>query len=88
MSVNMQARAYKALAVALDTVKESPTCDKKGYVSRLADNLIDGVAEFQLMDDFADGAGQELEGKMRAAYSSSALVVNCFARWRGIGRGG
>ncbi len=82
MSVNVQARAYKALAVALNTFKERPTCDKKGYVRRLADNLIDGVAEIQFMDDFAGGAGRELEGKMRAAYSSSALAVNCFARWR------
>ena len=82
MSVNMQARAYEALAVALDTFKERPTCDMKGYVSRLADNLIDGVSTIQFMEDFVGGAGQELESKMRAAYSSSALAVNCFARWR------
>lgn len=82
MSGSPQTRAVDALTAALGAVNPNSSCDKQGYAGVLADNLVLGVAEDQFREDFAEGAGQELDGKMRAAYSSSALAVNCFARWR------
>ena len=82
MSPKIQPRAIKALTAALTIRTGNRSSDREGYADVLADNLVDGVTEDQFREDFAEGAGQELEGKMRAAYSSSALAVNCFARWR------
>ncbi len=56
--------------------------DARGYAFRLEDNLLDGVSKELFEGDYRAGAGHELEGKMRAAHSSAALVVNTFARWR------
>jgi hypothetical protein len=55
--------------------------DEAGYVIRLNNNLFlplttEAIHEFQV------GAGQELDGSMRAPHSSSALVVNVFHYWR------
>jgi hypothetical protein len=35
-----------------------------------------------IAQDFGSGAGRELDGKLRAAHSSAALVINTFGRWR------
>ena len=56
--------------------------DAAGYALHLEDNLIEGVSRNQFEADYLAGAGQELGGKMRAAHSSAALVVNAFAPWR------
>jgi hypothetical protein len=56
--------------------------DAAGYALRLEDNLVDGVSKELFEADYRAGAGRELDGKMRAAHSSAALVVNTFARWR------
>jgi Restriction Endonuclease associating with ARP len=56
--------------------------DTKGYAVRLEDNLLAGVARADIEAAFGAGAGQELEGKMRAPWSSSALAVNSFAPWQ------
>ncbi len=82
MTGNPQTRSFKALTTALCAFNGNAVCDEEGYADDLADNLIKGVVADQFAEDFAGGAGQELEGKIRAAYSSSALAVNCFARWR------
>ncbi len=56
--------------------------DAKGYVVRLEDNLLPGIARADIEAAFGAGAGQELEGKMRAPWSSSAFAVNSFAPWQ------
>ncbi len=81
MTPNLRQRAVAALAIGLESYRESPLCDQKGYVANLEHNLVNGVETDQFQQFFAEGAGQELEGKMLAAHSSSALAVNCFARW-------
>src|SRR5450759_1463439 len=56
--------------------------DEKGYVSEASRNLIDGVHLNDFEADLRQGDGNELEGKFRAAHSSSALAVNTFAPFR------
>lgn len=55
--------------------------NKRGYVRHLADNLYEPLKQDSL-DDFIRGRGGELESKMLALHSSSALVVNFFHYWR------
>lgn len=81
MTQNLRQAALQALAAGLETAKGKALCDQKGYTVSLADNLVDGVTLEQFQHDFEGGAGQELQTKMRAAHSSSALAVNCFGRW-------
>jgi hypothetical protein len=56
--------------------------DTQGYVVELEDNLLPGITRGDIEEAFGVGAGQELEGKMRAPWSSSALAVNSFAPWQ------
>lgn len=63
-----------------------------GYVASIDDNLVPGIGPEVYCSDYRGGAGQELlwtkhmgrecPPKMHAAFSSSALVVNTFARWK------
>jgi hypothetical protein len=75
-------RAKVRLLDAARRAKPHATFDAAGYSLRLEDNLIDGVSRNQFEADYLVGAGHELGGKMRAAHSSAALVVNGFAPWR------
>jgi hypothetical protein len=56
--------------------------DKKGYVSEAGQNLLEGVRLVDFEADLRQGDGNEMEGKFRAAHSSSALVVNTFAPFK------
>jgi hypothetical protein len=56
--------------------------DGKGYVSSAEQNLIEGVLLADFEADLRQGDGNELEGKFRAAHSSSALAVNTFAPFK------
>lgn len=56
--------------------------DDRGYTSRSELNLLPGVRLEDVQADLAQGSGQELDGKFRAAHSSSALAVNAFGPWR------
>lgn len=56
--------------------------DEKGYVSEAAQNLIEGVRLADFEADLRQGDGNEMEGKFRAAHSSSALAVNTFAPFK------
>jgi hypothetical protein len=79
---SVEARAKSALAAGLRAVKPDLTVDERGYVVDVADNLLPGISRADIEADFARGAGNELEAKMLAPWSSSALAVNSFARWR------
>ena len=54
----------------------------KGYVSLPEENLLPGVELHQFSADLRSGGGNEMDQKFRAAWSSSALVANCFARFK------
>jgi hypothetical protein len=56
--------------------------DKKGYVSEAGQNLIEGVRLEDFEADLRLGDGNEMNGKFRAAHSSSALAVNTFAPFK------
>jgi hypothetical protein len=75
-------RAKAQLLEAAIHARPRAQFDAAGYALRLEDNLVDGVSRELFEDDYRAGAGHELERKMRAAHSSSALVVNTFAPWR------
>ena len=79
-------RARVALREALTGARAGVELDEHGYVVELEDNLLPGITRAEIEEAFGAGAGQELEGKMRAPWSSSALAVNSFAPWaRGPG---
>jgi hypothetical protein len=53
-----------------------------GYVNRPDDNLLSTVSFADIEKDYGGAAGHELEHKFCAAYSSAALVANCFGPFR------
>jgi hypothetical protein len=75
------ARARAALGEALTRARPGVELDEHGYVVEVEDNLLPGVTRAEIQEAFGAGAGHELEGKMRAPWSSSALAVNSFAPW-------
>ena len=56
--------------------------DDKGYLSSLEYNLLPGIELKDFQEDFNESSGNELNKKICAVHSSSALVVNTFARWK------
>jgi hypothetical protein len=70
-----------ALGDALEQARPGVQRDEHGYAVDLEDNLLPGITPDQIAVEFGAGAGNELEGKMRAPWSSSALAVNSFAPW-------
>jgi hypothetical protein len=75
-------RARAALREALARSRPDIVVDDKGYVSSFRENLVRLVALEDFEADLSQGDGNELESKFRAAHSSSALGVNCFAPFR------
>jgi hypothetical protein len=71
-----------ALVRALRTTSPHIVLDKNGYVPEATHNLIPGVQLEDFEADLRQGDGNEMEGKFRAAYSSSALGVNNFAPFK------
>lgn len=55
--------------------------DAAGYTATVAENLFQPLSE-AAQAQFGLGAGSEMNGKMRALHSSSALVCNVFDYWR------
>jgi hypothetical protein len=55
--------------------------DEKGYTYDLDDNLFLTLSP-ESRREFGAGAGSELDTKMKALHSSSALVANFFEHWR------
>lgn len=56
--------------------------DGDNYLLNVVQNLLPPLTLEGIEADFRDAAGHELETKMRAPWSSSALAVNSFWRWR------
>jgi histidyl-tRNA synthetase len=81
-ALGLKERCQQALANALHQHLGHALFDSNGYVRELEHNLVRGVSAGDFERDFEQGAGDELRNKMKAPYSSSALVVNTFSRWR------
>jgi hypothetical protein len=56
--------------------------DRDNYLRTVAQNLLPPLTPEDVEADFKEAAGHELESKMRAPWSSSALAVNSFGLWR------
>src|SRR3954469_21194950 len=80
-SAAVGSRARAALGQALTDARPGVELDGHAYVVQLEDNLLPGITRAEIAEAFGAGAGHELEGKMRAPWSSSALGVNSFAPW-------
>jgi hypothetical protein len=78
----LAARARRSLGDALERARPDALLDAQGYVVELEQNLVSGIQPADIVDAFSAGAGNELAGKMRAPWSSSALAVNSFGPWR------
>lgn len=63
-------------------LNSSPTDHTDGYVADFKDNIIPTILVEDFFDDLNNGSGNELKGKFRALYSSSALCVNFFGFFR------
>ena len=74
--------AAQPLSMAFHRSTPKAALDNKGYVSEAIQNLIEGVHLNDFEADLRQGDGNELEGKFRAAHSSSALAVNTFAPFK------
>jgi hypothetical protein len=71
-----------ALILGLQESVPGIEIDEKGYVTNASHNLVEGVHLTDFEADLRQGDGNEMEGKFRAAHSSSALAVNTFAPFR------
>ncbi|EPX84767.1 hypothetical protein Salmuc_01340 [Salipiger mucosus DSM 16094] len=74
--------ATQALRDALAHERPDIELDNKGYAASYRDVLLPLVSVEDFEADLTAGDGNELETKFRAAHSSSALAVNCFAPFR------
>jgi hypothetical protein len=79
---SVMARATGALGLGLSRTKPGTTLSSSGYVQDPAENLLDDISLQDFEADLRQGDGKELEGKFRAAHSSTALVVNNFAPFK------
>lgn len=74
-------RARRAIRQRYDEIS-AEKLDARGYAGSPELNLVPGVRLEDIQTDFAQGSGNELAGKFRAAHSSSALAANTFGPWR------
>ena len=74
--------ALLGLRKGLEAASPGIILDAHGYSGAFTDNLVPSVTVGDFASDLAQGAGNELSGKFRAAHSSSALAVNCFGPFK------
>lgn len=60
--------------------------DSKNYVVNLEDNFYNKHISQSTTNDINQGSGNETKGKLRALWSSTALVVNFFEYWKNENR--
>jgi hypothetical protein len=81
-SAPTRTKALDALNRGLRATRPGIELNEAGYVSDFGQNLLPGVIAADFEADLQQGSGRELEGKFRAAHSSSALAVNSFGPFR------
>ena len=79
---DVRARALRALRDALTLTCPGIVLDEQGYTASFAENVVSSVRVTDFEADLTQGSGDEFGGKFRAAHSSSALAVNCFAPFK------
>jgi len=79
---NVYERAVIGLGRGLCGTRPGLVLSRSGAVSDYIDNLIPETNVAWFRAELEAGDGRELEGKFRAAHSSSALAVNGFARFK------
>ena len=67
-----------ALILGLQESAPGIEIDEKGYVTNASHNLVEGVRLTDFEADLRQGDGNELEGKFRAAHSSSSERILSF----------
>ena len=72
----------KALYRRFQGIRPGVSLDQNGYTATAEENLIDSVFMSDFEEDLRQGGGNELNGKFRAAHSSSALAVNVFGPFK------
>ena len=82
MSSDLRRLSYQTLLCGAREASPSVRYDGLGYATRWEENLAEGLPFAPIISDLSAGAGSELNGKLRAAPSSAALVVNTFGPWR------
>ncbi len=80
--MGLRSRSYVALLAGAREASPSVRYDQEGYAPRWEENLLAVLPLADLVTDLGSGAGRKLDGKLRAAHSSTALVVNTFGPWR------
>jgi hypothetical protein len=75
-------RAISALGRALIAVNPGVTLSASGYADNWSNNLLPGTDPTWFETELNEGDGRELVQKFKAAHSSSALVINTFARFK------
>ena len=84
-SQNTRSACMFGLKEGLRHARPEVQLNEQGYVTSSEDNLLGGLSLNDFERDLNAGAGKELMGKFRAAHSSAALAVNCFAPLRSAG---
>src|SRR4051812_35311957 len=79
---NALTQALKALGRGLESSRPGLKLSPAMYVESIEENLLPGVERRDFESDLRQGNGNELAGKFKAAHSSSALAVNCFAPFK------
>ena len=79
---SVRTRSLFALREAFLRQRPDIALDAKGYAADFRDTLLPLVFPEDFEADLSAGDGNELQTKFRAAHSSSALAVNCFAPFR------
>ena len=78
----VKCRVRSGLRSALVQFRPGAHIDANGYAPSYRDNLLPRVDPADFEAELRAGDGNELGTKFRAAHSSSALAVNCFAPFR------
>ena len=81
-SSKLRALACEVLHRGARAVSPHVAYNTNGYAPRWEDNLLPGLPLAEIRADLESGAGGELGGKLCAAHSSAALVVNTFGPFR------
>lgn len=81
-SSKLCALACEVLRRGANVVAPEVLYDTRGYAPRWEDNVLPGLPLAEIRADLEAGAGRELDGKLCAAHSSTALVVNTFGPFR------
>jgi hypothetical protein len=82
MDSSLQRRSCAALLQAAIKASPSARYDPRGFARTWKENLAPGLPLAEIERDFTADADKEPDGKLRAAHSSAALVVNTFGPWR------